>query len=44
MQIFRQSFWSQKAFLPDVSDYQHQSSVPLGYLNLDVSNLNHAEE
>jgi hypothetical protein len=44
MQIFRQSFWNQKEFYSDVSNYQHQGSVALGYLNLDVFNLNHAEE
>ena len=44
MQLFRQSLWNQKELYSDVSNYQHQGSVTLGYLNFDVFNLNHAEE
>jgi len=43
MQLFRQSFWNQKELYSDVSNYRHQGSMTLGYLNLDVFNLNHAE-
>ena len=43
-QLFHQSFWNQKALQSDVSNYQPQGSVNLGYLNLDVFNFNHAEE
>ena len=44
MQLFRQSLLNQKELYSDVSNYQHQGSVTLRYLNLDVFNLNHAEE
>ena len=44
MQLFRQSLLNQKELYSDVSNYQPQGSVILGYLNLDVFNLNHAEE
>ena len=44
MQLFRQSLLNQKELYSDVSNYQPQGSVSLGYLNLDVFNLNHAEE
>ena len=44
MQLFRQSLLNQKKLYSDVSNYQPQGSVILGYLNLDVFNLNHAEE
>ena len=44
MRLFHQSLWNQKELYSDVSNYQPQGSVSLGYLNLDVFNLNHAEE
>ena len=44
MQLFRQSLLNQKELYSDVSNYQPQGSVTLGYLNLDVFNLNHAKE
>jgi hypothetical protein len=44
MQLFRQSLWKKRELYSNVSNYQPQGSVSLMYLNLDVFNLNYANE
>ena len=38
-QLFRQSLWNQKELYSDITNYQPQGYVNLGYLNLDMFNL-----